>query len=119
MSIREVSRVIARCVDSKVGMLQSGYLASRASSRASLARLRRLDTAGEGILDECGRGALLPIFLISASGRKLSVRSWKACGPLFSYTPFSSSQERAPLRRFPLMAERRIFWERLPTLRCS
>lgn len=47
MSIREASSAIARCVNSKVGPLQSGYLAGRASSRASLARLRRLDTAGE------------------------------------------------------------------------
>lgn len=47
MSIKEASRVIGRCVDSKVGSLQSGYLAGRASSRASLARLRRLDTASE------------------------------------------------------------------------
>jgi CRISPR system Cascade subunit CasB len=42
-----MSRVISRYVNSKVCSLQSGYLAGSASSRATMARLRRLDTAGE------------------------------------------------------------------------
>jgi len=46
-SIRGMSRAISRYVDSKVLGLQSGYLAGKASSRATMARLRRLDTAGE------------------------------------------------------------------------
>lgn len=47
MTIQQSAKVIGRCVNRKVRGLQKAYLSGSASARASLARLRRLDTAGE------------------------------------------------------------------------
>lgn len=45
VSIQRSARAIAACTNGKVLKLQSGYLAGLSSSRASLARLRRLGTS--------------------------------------------------------------------------
>ena len=116
MSIREVSRAITRSVNSKVGTLQSGYLAGRSSSRASLARLRRLDTAGEASWMSVGEEffADLPSFNLGEETERKELESVRAalqlyailqpCEPPSSFTPFSSSRERALSQRFQLIA---------------
>ena len=100
MSIREVSRAIARCVDSKVGMLQSGYLASRASSRASRARLRRLDTAGEASWMSVGEElfADLPNFSLGEETERKELESVRAALQLYAILQQS---RKSPVATFP------------------
>ena len=47
-SISVASREVGRCVNAKVGRLQSAYLQGLAPARATMARLRKLDTPGGG-----------------------------------------------------------------------
>jgi CRISPR system Cascade subunit CasB len=47
MRVIEASEKIKSCVDFKVNSLQKNYLAGRPSARASLARLRRINTSDE------------------------------------------------------------------------
>ena len=46
--IGAASREVGRCVNAKVGRLQSAYLQGLAPARATMARLRKLDTPGGG-----------------------------------------------------------------------
>lgn len=86
MSIREVSRAIGKCVNAKVGTLQTGYLAGRASSRASLARLRRLDTAGEASWMSVGEElfADLPDFDLGEDTERKELESVRAALQLYA-----------------------------------
>lgn len=47
-SVEKNSRDVARVVDEKIGRIQAGYLRDSSLARATLARLRRLDTPGGG-----------------------------------------------------------------------
>ena len=100
MSIREVSRAITRSVNSKVGTLQSGYLAGRSSSRASLARLRRLDTAGEASWMSVGEEffADLPSFNLGEETERKELESVRAALQLYAILQQS---RKSPVATFP------------------
>lgn len=100
MSIREVSRAIGKCVNTKVGTLQTGYLAGRASSRASLARLRRLDTAGEASWMSVGEElfADLPDFDLGEDTERKELESVRAALQLYAILQQS---KKNPVAMFP------------------
>ena len=100
MSIREASRAIAKCVNSKVGTLQSGYLAGRSSSRASLARLRRIDTVGEASWMSVGEElfADLPNFDLGEETERKELESVRAALQLYAILQQS---RKSPVAMFP------------------
>lgn len=99
MSIREASRAIAQCINSKVSTLQSGYLAGRASSRASLARLRHLGTAGEASWMSVGEElfANLPEFDLGEESERKELESVRAALQLYAILQQS---RKNPVARF-------------------
>ena len=100
MSIREASRAIAKCVNSKIGTLQSDYLAGRASSRASLARLRRIDTVGEASWISVGEElfADLPNFDLGEETERKELGSVRSALQLYAILQQS---RKSPVAMFP------------------
>lgn len=85
-TVREASRKVEQCVNQKIGKLQSGYLQGLASSRATLARLRKLDTPGGGSWMVVGEEIFsqLPDFGLGRESDQKALRSIKAALKLYA-----------------------------------
>lgn len=96
-TVREASRKVEQCVNQKIGKLQNGYRQRLASSVATLARLRKLDTPGGGSWMVVGEEIFsqLPDFGLGRESDQKALRSIKAALKLYAIHQQSKKTDMA------------------------
>jgi CRISPR system Cascade subunit CasB len=99
-TVTEASYEVGRCVSQKIGKLQSGYLQGLSSSRATLARLRKLDTPGGGSWMVVGEEIFsqLPDFGLGRESDQKALKSIKAALKLYA---IHQQSKNTPMAVFP------------------